>query len=419
MKRSEQLKSQHSKLLAELKKLDSVEDQTPEQQAEVEKRFADIKALSNKIERQLLIEATEAPKPEDSIPEKEKRAFSFSKAMSVFTTGKLTGREKEISDELSKDSVRKAEQQFFVPVEMLLPKREKRAVGDGTVESALVSDPIRPELFLFALREMPLMDKLGIGRISGNGNFHFPRASATSSAWFSGLAPAAPEAKDKIAESDMTFSSQEVRPHFLATRSGWTMAQVAEMAGNLSLEEKIRADMQMSMAEELDDSLINADSVVSSAQPDGFKKLMGNDNNVALALKSADPNIRKWQWSDFVDLREELRKQYKNNAMMPMILMSPKVEAELAVEQRFNGTDGRSLLESVGSYAVSNHQGDDKLYYGAWNELILCTFGAISIERGFMNNDFELGISRIRAVLSADFFLNRKEGFRQITISRS
>ena len=47
------------------------------------------------------------------------------------------------------------------------------------------------------------------------------------------------------------------------------------MSGNLSLEMLLRKNMTMSMAETLDNKMLNGNSTTASAEPDGLLKTFG------------------------------------------------------------------------------------------------------------------------------------------------
>ena len=282
-------------------------------------------------------------------------------------------------------------------------------------QQALVSDPIKPELYLPALYEASIIGALGVRQISATGDFNFPRGSKTTAGWISGDGEGA---DSTLSTQDQTFTSTSVTPKFLGAITGWSLRQLKQMSSNLSLEGILRENLVQAMAEKLDDSLINATG--ASPQPSGFLHALGSaTNNTALALKSSSP-VRKWTWSDLADIKQALRTQYKNHLLMPKFLISPLTEKEWSIEQRFPSSDGDSLLESApGSVVVSSHIADTKVLYGAWHEFCLTTFDSIELSLGMIDDDFSKGNQRLRAIGCFDFFLNRKEGFRQITITRT
>ena len=291
---------------------------------------------------------------------------------------------------------------------------EKRLVDN---QSSLVSDPIKPELYLPSLYEASIMGALGVKKISATGDFNFPKSSKTTAGWITG--DGGTDADDSLTEQDQSFTSQSVTPKFLGAITGWSLRQLKQMSGNLSLEGILRENLVMALAEKLDSDMINGSG--TAPVPSGILTLLGaTTNNTALTLKKTSP-IRKWQWSDIVDIKKELRTQYLNNMLAPKFLFSPLVESELSLEQRFSSSDGDSLLESLPSPAVvSSHIADTKVLYGSFaTEFMVVTFDSIELSLGMIDSDFKKGNQRLRAIGCFDFVLNRDSGFRQITVVRT
>lgn len=407
---SNKLKKQHNDLVQRIKTLDALENPSEAQNTEAESRFTELGVLKKKIDRQLAIEAMDLPKPTDNIPGRELKKWSFSKVLKGLISGKIEGREKEISDELAKYNAFENRDAVLIPSDFVLGKPEDRVV---TGQSALVSDPLKPELAQLALREASIMDKLKVTRVQATGSFNYPKNSnSTTSSFFTG--DGGSDTNDSIAESDATFSSQSSEPHFLATLTGWTLSQIKKMAGNLSLENLLRRNMQMSMSEALNNKMLNGNSTTAAAEPDGLLKLLGTTNNTAKSLASS----AVWSYTDFVNIIKEFRVTYKNNMASPVFLMDPTVESELKVIQKFSSSDGKSVAESIGPYLVTNHLTNLKVILGQWSEFIFVEYGAIALELGMIDSDFKKGIQRLRAILCCDFILDRAEGFRQFTITR-
>ena len=218
-----QLKEKHNSHVARVKALNAIQEKeerelTEAEQTELETRFSDAEALKKKIEHREKIKSLELASFSEAIPKKEQRAFSLSKAVQCLIKGKIEGYEGEVHSELERRGHAFAGQGILIPADEIYGKPETRIV-DG--QSALVSDPIKPELAQLSLREASIMDKLGVRRINATGNFNYPKNSnATTAGFFSGDGGA--DANDSITESDATFTSQSVEPHFLGAFTGWT-----------------------------------------------------------------------------------------------------------------------------------------------------------------------------------------------------
>ena len=406
------LKKKHNEHVMRIRELEKADrNLTDEESNEVEKRFAEATELKQKIEHREKIKSLELAKVDEVIPKSEKRQFSLTNAIKCLITGKFNGYEAEVHQEYEKRGHNFEADGIIIPSSEVY---EKRVVDN---QSALISDPIRPELAQLSLREASIMDKLGCMRISATGNFNYPKNNnATTSSFFTGDGGSA--SNDSIAESDATFVSESSEPHYLSTMTGWTLNQLKQMSGNLSLEMLLRKNMTMSMAETLDNKMLNGNSTTASAEPDGLLKLLGTDNNTALALKSSAP-IRKWTWDDITTAVKDFQIQFKMNKAEPVWVVSPLVFKEWSDTQRFSSTDGESIADEVVGEVVTNHIADTKVVLGQFSEFIVVTFDSIMLSLGMINDDFKKGIQRLRAIGCFDFILDRKEAFRQITITRS
>ena len=161
---------------------------------------------------------------------------------------------------------------------------EKRLVDN---QSSLVSDPIKPELYLPSLYEASIMGALGVKKISATGDFNFPKSSKTTAGWITG--DGGTDADDSLTEQDQSFTSQSVTPKFLGAITGWSLRQLKQMSGNLSLEGILRENLVMALAEKLDSDMINGSG--TAPVPSGILTLLGaTTNNTALTLKKNKSN---------------------------------------------------------------------------------------------------------------------------------
>ena len=409
-----ELKQEHAKHLKAIKALDAKEELSEAESQELETRMTECESLAKKIERRHKLERLDLKTIETEIPRSEKRSYSFAKAIECLIKGKTHSGsyEAECHQELEKRT--KSGGGFLVPSQELFGRvgpPEKRIVDN---QSALVSDPIKAELYLPALFEQSIIGSLGVRRISATGSFNFPRSSKTTAGWISG--DGGDDAADKLSEQDQTFTKTSVEPHFLGAITGWSLRQLKQMAGNLSLEGILRSNLVQAMAEKLDDSLVNSDNSTATQNPLGLLKALGaTTNNKTLDYSTTVG----WTWSVLTELKQQLREQYKNNMMSPKFLIGPQIEKEWSDKQRFASSDGRSLLqEAPGQVIVSSHLKNTSVLFGQWSEFMVVTFNSVELSLGMIDDDFQKGNQRLRAIGCFDFVLNRKEGFRQLTITR-
>jgi len=402
---------EHVAVQLDLAELEKREDAPKE---ELEKRFKELTDLTDKIERLQKLEAIKPAKnPLHDMKKEDRARWSFGRAIQCLMTGRLNGVEREISDELAKRYPIE-NRGIIIPEEELLrfKKLETRAPIKG--ESALVDDPLKPELLKFALRERSIVDRLGVTRISADGSFNWPSLATSTAAFIKG------DGTDSIAESNPTpTTSQSAEPHFLTTLTSYSAQQTRQMSSNLSLSELLRRNMMMGMEETLSNKLLNATSA-TSGEPDGIVKLVGTQGEVAKSLSSTV----KWKWTDWTGIMKTLKVNYKSNDMDLKVIMNPVVEQELEDVQKFSGTDGESIFDSLDdrqNIIVTNQLVDTRVIIGDFKNIGFVTFGGgIMLEAGRIDDDFEKLIDRIRAVLACDFaMIGFKEAFASFKITRA
>ena len=412
-----ELRAKHASILEKIRSLQKREDGgaalSESENKEIDTLYTEGKALKEKIEKRERIKELELSSLDSAIPKQERRAFSLAKAVKCLLSNKPEGYEGECHRELEKRQGSLGGG-FLIPSEELLPlpKRppEKRIV-DG--QTALVSDPLRPDLLQYSLREATIMDKLGARRIMADGSFKYPRGSnASTSGWFSG--DGGSSANDAIAESDPTFSSVSVEPHYLGTLTGFSLKQLKEIGNHLSLESILRQNMMDSMIAEIDDSSLNANG--TAPKPSGFLNALGaTTNNTAKTLSQTS----KWGVGDVTKAMQNLMTSMLMNPVSPAWLISPADWKAWQDTQKWSD-DGVSMYataEGIGRVVTSNRL-TNKVVLGDWRHFWIVQFMGIELQLGMMSDDFKRGTQRLRAVASFDFVLDRKEAFRQITITR-
>ena len=413
-----EMKRKHADMLGKIREL-SKEDRSlsEEQEQELDTLYTECSDLKNKIEKRERLKELEVRQNDvDFVPDKEKRQYSLVNAVKCLVTGKHEGYEAELHREYEKRGVSVSrEGNFLIPTHEIFGKPLETRVVDN--QSALVSKPMKPELYLPALFENSIVDKLGLRRISATGSFKYPRASKTTAAWFTGDGGSATE--DSLTEQDPTFTSVDVAPKFLGAITGWTLRQLKQMLNNLSLESLLRDNLARSMAEKLDDTLVNGDSTTRAYEPNGIIRYFSGTNKNESAELDFSSTVA-WTWATLTDALMQLRVKYKMNSMSPKWLIGPQIEKEWNDKQRFASSDGQSLLdEAPGGVVVSNHLPNTHAIIGQWSEFSLVTFDTVELSLGMINDDFKKGIQRLRAIGCFEFFIDReKEAFYRLKIKR-
>ena len=401
-----------------VKALNAKKSLTEDENKELEVRWNEAKTLEKRIG---ILEETEklSLKKEPIVPPKEKRQYSLVRAFNLIKDRSLGGYELEVHRELEKRGRRSRYeslhgQSLLIPTEELLApppsnkKLEKRVVN--VPNAPLIDDPSRQDLRVRALYERTIGEKLGIKFISAEGNYRIPVETAVTANWFSGTGGST--ANDKISSSDTAFSSLSVVPHYLGSMTGWSLAVLKESAGSINLEQVLRENLTQALAEQLDDSIINADN--TGPKPQGLNTWLGTTN----LTDKTESTSSKWNYSDFTNEIKLLRDAYKNNMMSPMWLMGTKDEKLLREVQRFASSDGESILDSIGGFLVSGHVPATRLWLGDFSQFQVTIFDSAEISLGRMNNDLETQTTRLVGVLCSDFTGLRKSAFRGFNVTR-
>ena len=427
------LQSEHKGILSKIQALNEKEDKAPlgdNEKAELKKLFTEGETLKRRIENKEAARALEIETAKSEVEpwEKEdpKRRFDIGKAALALAGKKpLSGFEREVSDELTGRKLDWPAQGIIVPAKALfgttLPQKTHRRIVNA--ESALWSDPIRPDLHLPALREASLLGVLGVDMRSAQGRFTFNKTTGASASYFSGSGGS--QASDKISESDPDFESVEVRPSFLGAFSGYSLAQVVNQSGDVNLSALISADLTASMSEKVDETLVKGSG--SAGVPRG---LVGN----GFLSKTTKPHQASvvWKRSELVAENEALVKSYKGNARSSKWLVSAGVQAEWmdTLENAQNGA--RYLLDNdmaIGKPVMAtNHlnppsppapAGSVEVIFGQWNEVMWVNFQSVMISEGQIADDYQRGITRIRGILSHSQLVKREDGLRLMAIDRT
>ena len=417
-----ELKQTHKKNIGLIKNLNSLQekrDLTESEQTSLETLFSTTEALKKEIEQRERVKQLELSHEslKDDPIQKENRQYSLKKALDALTGKRsLTGFEAEVSQELEKRSDFPGSG-IVIPSSALFGNSKSRQKETRIVnnESALFSDPVRPEEIVPSLREQSLLGRLGMRMISVSGRFHFPKTTGAVAGWFSGTG------SDSITTSDPDFSSVESRPKFLGVLTSWSLAQIKNQSAGIDLESILRMDLTSAMASELDRAIVKGSGTAN--QPRGITLQTG----IGKTDKAYSATLA-WTLAEILSEIENLRTDFKNQVVNPKWLISTKVAREWEETQKFSDVDQTlmDVAKSYGSVVVSNYLNQPsplpenaiEVVLGQWDQFMLATYDSVMLEVGRSSDDFSKGIERLRAIGCYDLIMRRAEGFRRISIDR-
>ena len=404
------LRKKRSEAIEFVKKLNEKESLSDAENQELEARWKEAKTLENRIS---IYEQQQAEKlaKQPVMDLKDEKRYNLFRAIKCLWEGK-SGLEGETHRELEKRGAPSGGKGILIPGREIWGMRaptEKRIVDNQT---ALVDDGVREDLRVNALYERSIAKMLSMKFISATGPFRFPRGNKVTAGFFTGDGGAS--ANDKLSEQDSSWTETSVTPHFLGAITGWTLRLLKQTAGSVNVTSLIRENLLSGLSEKLDETIVTANN--TTPNPQGFDNWFGTTN-----LKDkTESSSSKWAWADFTERVKTLRDNYKNNMLSPKWLMGSKDEQLLKETQRFASSDGESILESLGPVVVSGHVPATRMWLGDWNSLFMITlFDSVEVELGMINDDFQRGVQRLRAIMCVDYTGIRKEAGVGFNITRA
>lgn len=379
-------------------KADKRETLTAEETADLDRLASELEALNGEERRARIFEAAERTAPGETVGGadfgRELRAYSVAKAVQEATTGRLTGLEAEVHQELSRGREVRG---VMVPTEMLLGERRDQTVGTAASGGLLVTttqtglvDRYRPALKVESMGATVLRGLSGfvdIPKFVGSGTAHWVAE------------------KGEPTRSGVTFGKTSIGPK---TVSGeYQLSRRIMLQSSASIEEIMRRDLGFILAQALDAAAINGTG--SNNQPLGLLGTAGIDE-IAASTDFSDTTsdlIAALELDDVTGTRAFLTNPTVMNAARKMKDADGHV---IPLAELFHG----EKVEVTTQVPKTLGTGGDKsaLIFGAWSELVVGYWSAVDILVNPYHPDVaSSGGSLIHAFLDADVAVRHTEAF--------
>lgn len=348
----------------------------------------EVRDLDKQIKRAATLAEFErqADAPVDQHLAAESREFSVAKAIRESVAGGLTGREAEVSAELSKGREVRG---VMIPTSAILGESRAQAVTPATAGGHTVATNLGG--LIDRLRPTLAVQGLGATVLSGlTGNLDLPRlTSGPSAAWV---------AEDGSAtETSSTFDKISLAPKTVAGEMYLSRRLVLQ--NSVSIEDVLRRDLAFVLAQALDKAAIQGGG---SNEPSG------------ILTEIAASATTETELSDVAaDLIAAL--EIDDVTGTTGFLTSP---ALMAAVRKIKDTTGRTIPASEvfhGERVVSSNNvpavgGDQPLIFGAWSNLIVGYWSGVDILAN-PYSDASKGGLRLHAFLDADVAIRHDEAF--------
>jgi HK97 family phage major capsid protein len=395
--------------------------------ARVEEIETDVEVI-NRLERYELANAKPLDRADTQL-RRDKRDFSITKALRHAIGRALPEDDIGFEREVQQDMRERATQPFEgmpVPVEAL----EQRApIYTSTSTSGnLIEDDHRPDMYVPALRNSLVANRLGVRTMSGlMGNLEIPTAAnVTSASWVA--------ESDPFGETTPTFGQLTMSPKKLGAWSEYGYQMVLQSSPGI--EGLIRSDLTQSMALALDNAVIYGGVAKATSGNVPYTNLSGSNDvqpygvvrRITNTARSGDTNGSALTFAQLEALPELL-----DSRNVPMDsrawLLSTREKYALMGLPRFasDGDRAAQLAYSgdriIGDRAVvSNMVATDErhgsgtttshIFYGNWSDAMLGYWDGLDIQvNPYAGAQFKRATILIRSMLWADFLLRRTDSF--------
>lgn len=415
MKKLIELREKRAAKLAEMRALhakDKLEDNEEQRFTALEKDVAEIDGQISREERMAAFEREEQRGETVSGGEfdRELRNYSLAAAIGGALSGRLTGREAEIDQELKRGREGRSGASgihLAVPSEILLGGREQRsqtvgtpAAGGYTVATnlAAVADRFRPAL---------KVEGMGATVLRGlSGFLDLPNLAGSGSAsWVAenGNATRSAASFDKVSMAPKTVTGE------------YRLSRRLMLQSNTAIEDLLRRDLGFLLAQELDRAAINGTG--TAPEPLGVLNTAGVEELTEL------PNFIGFSeaMSDLIAALE-----LDDVTGTAAFLTHPRVTGSA---RKIKDADGHVIAQSElfhgGRVEVSTQvpvdlgAGDDKsaVIYGQWGELYMGYWSAVDILINPYHPDVASnGGALLHAFLDADVAVRHSQAFAFVTV---
>jgi HK97 family phage major capsid protein len=289
--------------------------------------------------------------------------FSVLKALREASEGRLSGIEKEFSDEFCRVNKRTREANSFT-IPCNLPMRGTRVLNASsqTAGGFLVGTEVQGGMLIELLRNRLLVMQLGATNLSGLvGNVGIPKHATSGTAYWNAE-------QASTTDSDQSFGQLGLVPHTVTGRTKYTKQLLAQ--ASIDVENFVRSDLLDTMAVARDLAYINGSG--ASGEPLGLMNISGL-NTVTFGGAPT--------WSKCIDCQKELKIDNVAEARLAYI-STPATEAKWQTTVKVTN-QAVFLLEDgkVGGkpFFSTNQVPSDKVIFGNWSELIIADWDGIEI----------------------------------------
>lgn len=329
---------------------------------------------------------------------KEQRSYSIISAMRGIINGKVTGFERECSDEIG-ERINAETAGVFIPEDMQVSRElgdfnrdrlvrammqgeiGKRALNVGTASAGgdLVGTDHLGASFIEIYRNAMLVRQMGARRMTGLvGNVAIPKQTAASAAgWISTEGAEA-------AESELTVGQLTLQPNEIGTRVDVTRLLLNQ--SDPSVNALIRDDLAMGIALAVDDGAINGTG--ASGQPTGIRNTAGIGD-----VDMGSPDGGAPTWAKVIEFVTDVMGANAARGMLGWMINSATWGKLMSTEKATN--TARFLLEEPGNAMVGHPVGVTEqlpsnltkgagtnlsaAIFGNWADLIIAEWGVMEL----------------------------------------
>ena len=340
----------------------------------------------------------ERPASELDLTDKQKREYSFSRAILAQADGDWSraGFEKECHDEIEK-RLNRPSSGFFVPND-IQTHRDLSVADGGASGQYLVGTDHMPQSFIELLRSKTLMLKAGVRVMSDLvGNPSIPRQDGASTGYW--ISEGQPPTKSQLTLGQLTMS-----PKTCGARTEFTRQLLIQSAP--SIDQLVKSDIAEVMARTLDAAIINGSG--SNGQPTGFL----NTTGVSTISKVGSD----FAWADAVAF--ETAFDNSDAPGTPSWLTNPSVRGILKTRPKIGSTFPVFLLEGgqLNGYGldVSTAFPANTLTFGDYSTIILGEWGILEIEANKYGSTFGAGGIEVRALNMVDVAVRYPQALKKM-----
>lgn len=350
-------------------------------------------------------ERIDNPTPLIGVKEKDLKRYSWSKAVLEFgDDGKLSGLERELSDEYTKH-MKRDPQGFWIPEDVLSFKRDALA-GTASLGGNVVATNLLAGSFIELLRNRTVLGRAGITILSGlQGNVAIPRQITGGTVyWATEVATST--------ESDATFDQVSLTPKGATAMMDYSKQLLVQSTP--AIDALLQMDIAKQLAIAID--LAGLHGTASGGQPRGVINQSGigdvSDTNGGAPIYADQVNLEKEVAIDNADVGNLA---YITNALvrakMKTVEKATNTGLFLWSDLNQSANDGIPTGQVNGYKAFVTNQIPSNLtqgtstticsaiFFGNWSELLLAQWGGLDI----MVDPYTQAATRVYRLLASQY----------------